>query len=154
VTPPCTIIGIGNLLMGDEGIGVHVVRHLESMSLPADVACIDGGTGGLHLLEPLQQSPRVILIDATNDGGEPGGVRRLRPRYARDYPSTLTAHDIGLKDMLDAMELLEDVPNITLFAVSIAPPGDLSTELSPPLRRRVPEIAAMVLEELADPDPA
>jgi hydrogenase maturation protease len=143
----CTIVGIGNVLMGDEGIGVHVVRAVEARSLPEDVACLDGGTGGLHLLEPMQRSPKVVLVDATVDGEPPGTVHRLRPRYSSDYPPTLTAHDIGLKDLLDALELLGERPEVTLFAVSVRPPREMATELSPPLEALVPELTAMVLEE-------
>ncbi len=143
------LLGIGNVLMGDEGVGVHVVRRLEGGSLPPDVACLDGGTGGFSLLEPMQEADRVVLVDATSDGAPPGTLRRLRPRFASDYPPTLTAHDIGLKDLLDAFYLLGTTPDVTLYAVSIAPLQEMSTELSTPLRAKLPEIAARVRSEVA-----
>jgi hydrogenase maturation protease len=96
------VLGLGNVLMGDEGVGVHVVRALEQHTLPPDVECLDGGTGGFILLEPLQQASRIVLIDAAADGNPPGTVTRTTPRFSRDYPPTLTAHDIGVKDLLDA----------------------------------------------------
>lgn len=141
------ILGIGNVLMRDEGIGIHVVRHLQRMNLPEGMECLDGGTGGFHLLEPIQKVGRTILIDATLDGAPPGTVRRLRPRFSSDYPRTLTAHDIGLKDLLDALYLLGDPPDITLFAVSIPPLQELGMELSPELGAIVPQVSQMVLEE-------
>lgn len=141
------ILGIGNILMGDEGIGVEVVRALEKTVLPASVECLDGGTGGFVLLEPMQNAARVILIDATIDGAKTGTVRRLRPRFSTDYPRTLTAHDIGLKDLLDTFYLLGDTPDVTLFAVSIPPLQFLKTELSNELLPVVPQVAQMVLEE-------
>lgn len=143
----CLILGIGNILMGDEGVGAHVAQHLEVATLPSGVACLDGGTGGLHLLEPLRSAPRILLVDATVDGQPPGTVRRLHPRFSSDYPPTLTAHDIGLKDLLDALYLLGDPPEVTLFAVSIEPPRGLDTELSPELAALVPDLADLVLEE-------
>ena len=143
------LLGIGNVLMGDEGVGVHVVRRLEGSPLPPGVACLDGGTGGFSLLEPMQDADRVVLVDATSDGAPLGTLRRLRPRFASDYPPTLTAHDIGLKDLLDAFYLLGTTPDVTLFAVSIAPRQEMSTELSSPLRAKLPEIAARVRSELA-----
>lgn len=143
------ILGIGNILMGDEGVGVEVVRALEKESLPANVECLDGGTGSFLLLEPMQNADRVILIDATIDGAETGTVRRLRPRFSTDYPRTLTAHDIGLKDLLDTFYLLGDEPDVTLFAVSIPPLQDMKFELSPELAPVVPRVAQMVLEEAA-----
>jgi hydrogenase maturation protease len=144
------VLGIGNVLMGDEGVGVEVVRYLERLDLPREVACLDGGTGGFQLLGPMHDSRRVLLIDATEDGQPPGALRRLRPRFSKDYPRTLTAHDIGLKDLLDAFYLIGDPPEVTLFAVSIRLPQEIGAPLSPELRERVPSIATAVLEELRE----
>jgi len=147
-TPHILVLGIGNVLMGDEGVGVHVVRELERGTLPAGAVCLDGGTGGFTLLEPLEAAERVVLVDATVDGAAPGTLHRLRPRFASDYPPTLTAHDIGLKDLLDAFHLLGERPDVTLFAISIAPPAGLDTDLTPELAARVPDIAARVRDEV------
>lgn len=143
------ILGIGNTLMGDEGVGVHVVQHVEAHadSLPSGVTCLDGGTGSFLLLDPMQSADRVILIDATIDGQPAGTVQRLTPRFSSDYPRTLTAHDIGLKDLLDAFYLLNQVPEVVLFAISIDDLGEMQTELSPELAAKVPDIAAMVIKE-------
>jgi hydrogenase maturation protease len=89
----------------------------------------------------------VIIVDATVDGEPTGTVRRLRPRFSSDYPRSLTAHDIGLKDLLDALYLLGRVPDVTLFTISIELPQGMRTELSPPLDALIPEIAARVREE-------
>lgn len=147
--PKTLILGIGNVLMGDEGIGVSVINELEKTSLPAGVELLDGGVGSFLLLEPMQSAEKVILIDATIDGAKTGTVRVLRPRYSKDYPRTLTAHDIGLKDLLDTFYLLGKTPDVTLFAVSIPPLQDMKMELSRELQRVVPEIAQMVLEEIS-----
>lgn len=143
------VVGVGNTLLGDEGVGVHAVRHLEGLALPAGVELLDGGTGGFLLLGPMQEAGRVVLIDATLDDKPPGTVTRLKPRFSSDYPRTLTAHDIGLKDVLDAFYLTgADPPDVTLFAVTIPEPNGLSTELSAEIAALVPEIASRVLEEL------
>ena len=145
---PTLILGIGNILMGDEGVGVEVVRRLESLSLPEGVACLDGGTGSFVLLEPMQAAARVILIDATADGAPPGTITRLEPRFSRDYPNALTAHDIGLKDLLDAFHLLGDPPPVTLYAVTVAPPLEVGLGLTPAVASAVPEVARLILAEL------
>jgi hydrogenase maturation protease len=142
------VLGIGNVLMGDEGIGVHVVRQLEEGAIPDGVELLDGGTGSFLLLDPMQRARKVILVDATLDGNPPGTVRRLTPRYSTDYPRTLAAHDIGLKDLLDAFYLLGHEVDVVLFAVSIAPLQELGLEMSPDLAARVPEIAAIVKAEV------
>jgi len=141
------VLGIGNLLMGDEGVGVAVVRELERRELPAAVECLDGGTGSFQLLEPLGRARRVVLVDATADEQTPGTVTRLTPRFSRDYPRRLTAHDIGLKDLLDAYYLMGDAPEVTLFAVSIVFPQPMRVGLSAPLEERLPAIADLVAEE-------
>jgi hydrogenase maturation protease len=142
------VLGIGNVLMGDEGVGVHLVRQLSQMMLPENVECLDGGTGSFLLLEPMQQAQRVVLIDATIDGNPAGTVTRLTPKFSSDYPKTLTAHDIGLKDLLDTAYLTGRGLDVTLFAVSIDPLQGLGMELSPAISRRVPEIAGTVLDEV------
>lgn len=141
------VLGIGNVLMGDEGVGIHVIRKLNRMKLPNGVDCLDGGTGSFLLLEPMQQAKRVVLIDATIDGNPAGTVTPLTPKFSSDYPKTLTAHDIGLKDLLDAAYLTRGTLNVTLFAISIDAMQGLGMELSPPIAQRVEEFATMVLEE-------
>jgi hydrogenase maturation protease len=145
------VLGIGNLLMGDEGIGVHVVRRVERLALPEGVQCLDGGTGSFVLLEPMQAARRIVLIDATVDGLPAGTVRRLEPRFSAEYPRTLTAHDIGLKDLLDAFHMLGSPAEVVLFAVSIAPLHEMGDELTPALAAHVDEIVRQVVAEVAAP---
>jgi hydrogenase maturation protease len=145
------VLGIGNVLMGDEGVGVHVVRHLEERGVPQGAELLDGGTGSFLLLEPMQCAREVILIDATLDHNPPGTVRRLTPRFSAEYPRTLTAHDIGLKDLLDTFYLLGASVDVVLFAVSIVSLQEIGMDLSPEIAARVPEIAETVLRELERP---
>ena len=90
------VLGLGNVLMGDEGIGVYVVREIEKHTLPAGVECLDGGTGGFTLLEPLEDADRIIIIDAASDGNPIGTVSRTTPQFSRDYPPTLTACSVSV----------------------------------------------------------
>ena len=124
------VLGLGNILMGDEGIGVYVVRALEKHPLPAGVECLDGGTGGFTLLEPLENAGRIILVDAAADGNPVGTVTRTTPRFARDYPPTLTAHDVGMKDLLDVFYIQGGEHEITLFAITIDPKQPIRMSLS------------------------
>lgn len=80
------VLGVGNLLLGDEGIGVAAIRHLEQSGLAGRADLVDGGTGGFHLLSLFRDYAHIILIDATMDGKPPGTVSLIRPRYARDFP--------------------------------------------------------------------
>jgi len=142
------ILGIGNVLMGDEGIGVRVVNAVEEAALPKGVECLDGGTGSFLLLEPMQNAEKVILIDATIDGNPAGTIRRLRPKFSAEYPPTLTAHDIGLKDLLDAFYLMgQEQPEVSLYAISIPPLRDMSLDMSPELEEIIPLAAELVTGE-------
>jgi hydrogenase maturation protease len=124
------VLGLGNVIMGDEGVGVHVVRALAAETLPAGVECLDGGTGGFILLEPLENADHIILIDAAADGNPPGTVTRTTPRFSKDYPPTLTAHDIGVKDLLDAFYMQGGTREVVLYAIAIDPRQPISMELS------------------------
>ena len=125
------VLGLGNILMGDEGIGVYTVRALEQHTLPPNVECLDGGTGGFTLLEPLQDADRIILIDAAADDSPLGTVTRTTPRFSRDYPPTLTAHDIGMKDLLDMFYIQGGQHEIILYAITIDPKQPIRMSLSP-----------------------
>jgi len=142
------VLGLGNVIMGDEGVGVHVVRALEKRVLPAGVECLDGGTGGFILLEPLQNAGRIILIDASADGNPPGTVTRTTPRFARDYPPTLTAHDIGVKDLLDAFYMQGGAREVVLYAIAIDPRQPISMELSEAAAKAAAEAEQRILAEL------
>jgi hydrogenase maturation protease len=124
------ILGLGNVLMGDEGIGVYVVRALQEHPLPSTVECMDGGTGGFALLGILQSASRIILIDAAADGNPEGTVTRTTPRFSRDYPPTLTAHDIGVKDLLDVFYIQGGGPEVILYAITIDPKQPIRMSLS------------------------
>lgn len=149
-TATTRVIGLGNVLLGDEGVGIHAVRHLlEHHVVPDGTDCIDGGTGGFVLLSALQDVGRVILIDATDDGQPPGTITRLTPRYTRDYPPSLAAHDIGLRDLLVTSELLGQAPDAVLFTISVHMPQALGTELSEPVAACLPDLADVIRVELA-----
>jgi len=146
--PDILVLGIGNTLLGDEGVGVHVVRALMESPAPPGVQYLDGGTGSLVLLEPMQEARRIILVDATADGNPPGTLQRIVPKYASDFPSSLAAHDIGLKDLLDSFYLLgQEPPDMVLYTLSIALPQDMTTELSPALAVAAPLAAYTILME-------
>jgi hydrogenase maturation protease len=143
------ILGIGNYLMCDEGIGVHVAEQLQHEILPPDVEVLDGGTGGFHLLEYFENHAHVILVDATLDGREPGTIRKIKPRFATDFPPAMSTHDIGLKDMVSALQFMDKMPEIDLFVVSIASIQEQGIELTPPVKSKIPEIVQLVKESIA-----
>ncbi|KAB2960359.1 MAG: hydrogenase maturation protease, partial [Thermoanaerobaculia bacterium] len=143
------VLGIGNVLMGDEGVGVRAAQRLAEMPLGEDIAVLDGGTGGFHLLSHFDAAERLILIDAALDGFPAGTVRVLRPRFLSDFPRALSAHEIGLRDLLETATLLGKLPPTELVTVSVRPPLELGLTLSPAVAAAVPEVIARVRELLA-----
>jgi hydrogenase maturation protease len=139
------VLGIGNLLMNDEGVGIHIVSRLEKEGMTgADL--VDGGTGGFHLLGMIQSYRTVIIIDASLDQYQPGYVRVLHPRFANDFPKQLSAHEIGLKDLIDAAGLLGNLPQLHLVAISVKEFQDMGMELSPEVEKAIPEAIKCVRE--------
>ena len=138
------ILGVGNLLMGDEGIGVAAIRHLEEKGFADHAELVDGGTSGFHLLGLFRNQQQLILIDATTDDQPPGTVSLIRPRYANDFPPTLTAHDIGLKDLIESAALLGYWPEVDLITISIGSLSSMTMELSPAVAAALPQVEAMV----------
>lgn len=139
------LLGIGNILLNDEGVGIHVINRLEAEGYSgADL--MDGGTGGFHILGFIQSYRTVVIIDASLDQFPAGHVRVLHPEYARDFPRQLSAHEIGLKDLIDAAFMLGSKPDIHLVAVSIKDFQEMGMELSPEIEAAVPEIMRCVKE--------
>lgn len=136
--------------MGDEGVGVHAVRALEQEILPPGVTLLDGGTGGFHLLELFDQHRHMILIDATLDDGAPGTVRVLYPKFASDFPRSLSAHDIGLRDLVESAALLGPLPTIDLITVSIAKIQPMSIEMTAEVRDALPLVLRTVRSLVRD----
>lgn len=149
---PTLIMGIGNLVLQDEGFGVHAIRQLAEHPelIPEGVDLLDGGTAGLHLMGNLQNYDRLIVIDAALDGNPVGTVRRLRPNYG-DFPPLVTAHEIGLKDVLEALEITGFCPDTELIVVSVEKFTSLGTELSPAVAAALPTACAMALEAASAP---
>jgi hydrogenase maturation protease len=143
------VLGVGNLLLGDEGVGIHAVRALEKETLPAGVDLLDGGVCGLHLINWLEGYERIVMIDATLDNRSPGSVRRLRPRCVDDFPRLMSAHEIGLRDMIAALLLMGHSPEIDLIVVSAGSVGNLGICLTPPVAAAMPEIIRQVMSLLS-----
>ena len=139
-------MGVGNYLMGDEGIGVHIVQQMEKMDLPNYLDVLDGGTGGFLLLNYFDEYPYVIFVDATMDGKPVGTITLTEPKFASDFPNALSVHDVGLKDMIEAVYLMEQVPKMYLITISINEIRPMTLELDPAVEASIPEAIAKIQE--------
>jgi hydrogenase maturation protease len=149
--PNCSllVLGIGNILLSDEGVGVRVIEAMKVMTLPDNVELLDGGTGTLDLLDILAGRDRIIVIDAVKGGSEPGAVYRFTPAdLATANLTPLTAHQVGLLEVLSIAELTGDMPvNIVIFGIE---PKilDWGLELSPEVAAVIPKVIELIIKEL------
>ena len=139
------VMGVGNYLMGDEGVGVQLIQAMEKMQLPTYLDLIDGGTGGFLLLNMFETYPKIILVDATMDGKEAGTISLIKPRFAADYPSALSVHDVGLRDMIEAIYLMEKIPEIHLYTITITEMKPMTLELNDKVKNAIPNCISQIL---------
>ncbi|MEC7262523.1 MAG: hydrogenase maturation protease [Bacteroidota bacterium] len=140
------VLGVGNYLMGDEGVGVHLIQQMDNLDLPDHLDILDGGTGGFLLLNCFESYAKIIFVDATMDGQEEGTVSLIRPKFASDFPSALSVHDVGLKDMIEAVYLMENQPDLYLFTVSIERVEPMTTELAPKVKKAIPKAIEQIMD--------
>jgi hydrogenase maturation protease len=146
------IIGIGNPLMGDDGVGIAAAERLAAMALPEGVEVVDGGTGGLTLLDLMAGADKVILIDAVSMGKAPGAVIRFTPDEVvlAEDESVLSLHESGLPAVFSLgreMNLLP--PEVAIFGVepaSVEWRMGLSPEVEAALEELVERVSAEALQ--------
>jgi hydrogenase maturation protease len=146
------VLGLGNILLQDDAIGVHVVRQLASGS-PAEVPgvrIVDGGTLGLDLLPLVDDARALLLIDAVELGAPPGTVTILRGQemHAR-LGGSISAHQVGLGDLVATARLMGALPEQTSL-VAVQPASvDVGLELSPAVAAALPHAVRLALQEIA-----
>lgn len=148
---PVLILGVGNILFTDEGIGVRAVRHLrDQATLPPGVELLDGGTLGSRLMDAIMACRRLIVLDAVLGGGAPGALYRLEGEGVRKSLSFRDSmHQTDLADTLVYCELLGNRPETVVFGMEPADYRSMGTELSPVCAARIPDLAECALREAA-----
>jgi len=150
VKPQVTLIGLGNLLLKDEGAGVHAVRVLQDRyEIPPNLEVVDGGTAGLDLLPFIEGRERVLFVDAVNFGEEPGFIGELNNEEIPAFFAVKSSlHHLGLADVLAAAQLLGTLPE-EICLIGIQPhtlePG---LELSAELQARLEYLLEKILSKL------
>ena len=154
------ILGLGNILLKDEGIGVHIAEELQKQDLPASVEVIDGGTAGLDILLPQKGLDKLVVIDALRAGKKPGTIYKARFRggekekltqiFGQGGESKISLHQVGLIDALGAAEKTGRAPEeVVIIGVEPAE-WDCGLELTEPVRESIPQVIKKVLEEIED----
>lgn len=132
------ILGIGNLVRRDEGVGIHLLRALED-KLPPEIELIDGGTGGLTLLDYVENAGRLMILDAVEAGEQSGEVVVWENDQVPYFMAgKMSAHQVGFAEVLSLAKLRENYPE-EIVVIGIRPHSlDWGTELSEPVAQSLP----------------
>ncbi|MBI2087324.1 MAG: HyaD/HybD family hydrogenase maturation endopeptidase [Deltaproteobacteria bacterium] len=145
------VLGVGNTLMRDDGVGVWAVGALaEAYDVPAHVRVMDGGVAGLRLLSEIARAEFLLIVDAVKGGGNPGSICRLDPKALPARPGPFfSAHEVGIAELLSALELMGKLPKTRIIGVEPLETETVGLELTEPLRAALPSVVAAVVEELS-----
>ncbi len=144
------VIGVGNLLLADEGIGIHAAQELKKETFPPIVEIIDGGTAGIDLLFVLEDARYAIIIDCVEAGTEPGTILRMpvEELILQSPAQIISLHDINLAEVLSMAKSLGKLPGTVIFGVQ---PGEIcfGTELTPVVNDSLPRLIELVKHEIS-----
>jgi len=144
------VLGVGNILLSDEGIGVRVIEELKRRyTLPPNVEAIDGGTASLQLLWQIEEADYLIVVDAADGGASPGTVFRFTRQESHfALPQKASLHQVGLLEVLSLAEMHKRCPPTVIIGVQpkkLAP----GLSLSPELEASIPRAIELVIAEMA-----
>ena len=145
------VLGCGNVLVGDDGVGIRVIERLQAMELPPNVEAIDAGVGGMAILTWIEDADKVIIIDAVQTGNEPPGtVYRFTDK---ELPPSgmfmLSLHDLNLVDTLNVGRLVQRMPEeIVIIGVEVRRVAEFTDELTPEVEAAMDEVIDLVLKEI------
>ncbi len=149
VEPRILVLGIGNLLLKDEGVGVHAIEALlRSHVFPPNVVLVDGGTAGLDMMDVLDGAAHAIVVDCVLADEPPGTLLRIpldEPARPAAIPQSL--HEVGILETLDLLHMLGRRPQTVLIGVQAATIA-LGLDLSPPVAAKLPAVEEAILHEL------
>lgn len=145
------VLGCGNTLVGDDGVGIRAIEKLQEMPLPPNVEVIDAGVGGMSILSWIEDADKVVIIDAVQTGNEPPGT--VYAFTDKEMPPSdmfmLSLHDLNLVDTLNVGRVVQKMPDeIVIIGVEVKRVAEFTKELTPEVESAIPEVLELVLKEL------
>ncbi len=144
------VVGIGNLVMQDDGLGPHFIKYLESAGdIPPEVELIDGGTHSYDLVEFFAEADSIIIVDALKFEEEPGTIYRAPLKELRNdlVNEAKSVHELNFIDAVKMVNMLGYDPEVIVFGVE-PKTIDVSIELSPEVEAKLPRLAELVKAEI------
>ena len=141
------ILGIGNILQSDEGIGVHIVNHIlqSDIKLPDEVEVIDGGTAGFDLIPIMKNRDRIIIVDAVAVQDAPGSIYRFSPDNAMDTRAVFSLHEVGIMEVIRMLRIFGDNPEIEIIGIVPEDVKTLDINISPAVKESMPKAVDQIL---------
>ncbi len=147
--PKVLILGVGNLLLTDDGFGVHFINSLRAVDFPSNISVLEAGTVSHQLIPLLHEIDHLIVVDVVEAGDTPGSLFRFSPddmKFATEQKVSL--HQISLIDVLNMAELTGGKPQTTIIGVQPKDVTSWSVEMSHELKAVIPKVKDLVFEEL------
>jgi len=143
------VVGIGNLIMRDDGVGVHAIKALEALGLPEEVELIDGGTNSYDLIEEFCRAEKLVIVDAMHAGGEPGTIYRapLKELGLQSIETITSLHEMHFVEAMKMTHMLGYDPPTIVFGIEPAE-VEVSMELSPQVAAKFPRLVELMQEEI------
>ncbi len=144
------ILGVGNMLQKDDGIGVFVVNHLleSGIELPEGIDIVDGGTAGLDLIPIMYDYERIIIVDALKVHDVPGSVYRFSPDHLRSSTTQISLHEIGIGEILKMLKIQGATPVVEIIGIVPEDIETLDIAISPAVAEAVPKVMDLILESV------
>jgi hydrogenase maturation protease len=142
------ILGVGNILKKDDGVGVHIVQSLleRRSSLPGNISIIDGGTAGFDLIGEMSEWEKIIIVDALKASDKPGSVYRFKPEQVRTRTMSLSLHEGGIMGVIREMRFLGHNPDIEFVGVVPEDVDTLEIGMSEAVRESIPRAIEVILD--------
>ncbi|MBI3599506.1 MAG: HyaD/HybD family hydrogenase maturation endopeptidase [Nitrospinae bacterium] len=144
------VLGVGNILLKDEGVGVRVIERLQrDYKFPPNVEIIDGGTAGLGLLNLFEGIDHLIIVDAIQGNDTPGSLYRFKfEDISANIPKKFSPHQIGIFETLTVKKVLGKLPDTTIIAIQPKDCNHWGMELTPEIENKIPDVINLVMKEL------
>lgn len=145
------VLGIGNILVGDDGFGPRVLEELQTREIPENVELIDAGVGGMAILSWIEDADKIIIIDSVQTGNEPVGT--VYQFTDKEMPPSnmfmLSLHDLNLVDTINIGRMVQKMPEeIIIYGVEVIRLKEFTKEMSPEVEAAVKEVADLIIEEI------
>ena len=142
------VLGIGNILMSDDGLGVYVVNQMKEsgITLPEGVELVDGGTAGYDLMSVMMNREKIVIVDALKTDDLPGSVYRFTPEYAVESGSSISLHEIGIMDVIRMIGVMGFNPEIEIIGIVPEDINTLAISISNSVKESIPKAVDQILD--------